>query len=647
MPKEFTKELLLRNLEGKTITREITFRADTSTINEEERSVDITISTETPVLRYDWWEDRYFEEVLLHGKENVDLSRLSSLYFNHRTMDLPIGRLENIRIENRQLKAKAYFDDDDESMRIWKKVRSGSLQGVSNGYRILEIKLTKRDGQPDLVEVTRWQPLEASIVTIPADPNAGVGRSQDKTNEPKNDKPNFDKNSNSKEERQMPNQTTEPQKKEPQPVNIEAERQKAIEAERQRVKTINDLCRMHGLEELAGDFIERGTSIEEAKDEILKKLAERKQPVGGVNARQVTDEKEKFQRAVVDAVLLRAGFKLDKPAEGADQFRSYSLVDLAKESLKRSGINTTGLSRAKIVERAFTHSTSDFPNILLDAANKALTEGYREQPTTYQRFTRETSATDFKTNHRVRISSFTDLEEVRELAEYKEGTIKDEGEAVKVATFGRIFTISRQAIINDDLDALSRIPAAMGRAARRTIEKTVYALINSNPKMSDGKAVFHADHKNIGTAGVISDTTLKEARQKFRKQKDPNGNLIQVTPRFMLIPSALYVDAYRWMNSTYLPGATNEEPNPFRGFVDEIIENEYLSADFNGSDTAWYLFADPNMIDTIEVSFLDGNSTPEIVQEEGFTTDGIRTKVRIDFGAAFIDYRGVFRNAGA
>ena len=637
MPEKFSKELLLRSLEGKTIYRELNFRADSGSINEEERSVDIVISTETPVLRYDWWEDRYFEEVLLHGEENIDLSRLTSLFFNHRTADLPIGRLENIRIENKSLKARAYFDDDDESMRVWKKVRSGSLTGVSVGYRINEINLTKRDGEPDLLEVTRWTPLEASIVTIPADQNAGVGRKEPDSNI---EKPK-------KEDRQMPTDVKEPGKtQEPQGVDIEKERKEAIEAERQRIKQINDLCRMHGLEELAMDLIERGVSVEEAKDEILKKLAERKQPVGG-SVRQEADEREKFQRAVVDAVLLRAGFKLDKPAEGANQFRSYSLVDLAKEALRMAGVNTTGWSRAKIVERAFTHSSSDFPNILLDAANKALTEGYREQPTTYQQFTRRTSATDFKANHRVRISSFTDLEEVKELAEYKEGTIKDEGETVKVATFGKIFTISRQAIINDDLDALSRIPAAMGRAARRTIEKTVYALINSNPKLSDGNAVFSSAHKNVGTAGAISDTTLKEARQLFMKQKDANKNLIQVRPRFMLIPPSLYVDAYRWMNSAFLPGATNEEPNPFKGFVEEIIESAYLSADFNGSDTAWYLFADPNVVDTIEVAFLDGNETPEIVQEEGFTTDGIRTKVRIDFGAAFIDYRGVFKNPGA
>ncbi len=632
--KDLTKETLLRNLEGKTVYRELTFRADTETINDEERSIDITISTETPVLRYDWWEDRYFEEVLLHSPENIDLSRLTSLYFNHRTTDLPIGRLENIRIENKQLKARAYFDDDEESMRIWKKVKSGSLQGVSVGYRILEIKLTQRDGQPDLVEVIRWQPLEASIVTIPADPNAKVGR-------------NTDLNKSKEEERQMPTQTQEPNKtQEPQNVDIDKLRQEAIEVERQRIKTINDLCRMHGLDELAADLIERGVSVEEAKDEVLKKLAERKQPVGG-SVRQEVDEREKFRNAVVDAILLRSGFKVEKPSEGANQLRGYSLVELAKEALRLAGVNTTGWSRAKVVERAFTHSSSDFPNILLDAANKALSEGYREQPTTYQKFTRRTTATDFKENHRVRISSFTDLEEVKELAEYKEGTIKDEGESVRVATFGRIFTISRQAIINDDLDALTRIPAAMGRAAKRTVEKTVYALINANPKLSDGKAVFSTSHNNLGTAGVISDTTLKEARQLFMKQKDPNGNLIQVRPRFMLIPPSLYVDAYRWMNSAYLPGSTNNEPNPFQGYVDEIVESAYLSADFNGSDTAWYLFADPNVIDTIEVAFLDGKEEPEIVQEEGFSVDGIRTKVRIDFGAAFIDYRGVFKNPGA
>ncbi len=100
------------------------------------------------------------------------------------------------------------------------------------------------------------------------------------------------------------------------------------------------------------------------------------------------------------------------------------------------------------------------------------------------------------------MGGFRSLRQVREGAEYKYITTSDRKETIALATYGEIFSITRQAIINDDLNMLVDIPVKMGRAAKATIGDLVYKVLTDNPKLSDGKALFHADHKNIATGGI-------------------------------------------------------------------------------------------------------------------------------------------------
>ncbi|ESY71900.1 hypothetical protein X740_33620, partial [Mesorhizobium sp. LNHC221B00] len=84
-----------------------------------------------------------------------------------------------------------------------------------------------------------------------------------------------------------------------------------------------------------------------------------------------------------------------------------------------------------------------------------------------------------------------------------------------------MFAITRQAIINDDMSVFTRIPSRMGRAAIRTVGNLVYAVLTANAAMSDGVALFHTNHKNIGT-GAIAMASLDAARAKMALQKDPD-----------------------------------------------------------------------------------------------------------------------------
>lgn len=165
-------------------------------------------------------------------------------------------------------------------------------------------------------------------------------------------------------------------------------------------------------------------------------------------------------------------------------------------------MRTEGMDRSTMIGRAFTHSSSDFPKILENNARKAMLRGYEEAPEIFPRFTRVGNLSDFKIHTRTGIGTVASLRKVEEGGEYKHTTIGERGEQIQLATYGELFSITRQAIINDDLEAFTRIPRTLGRAAARTVGDLVFSILIDNPVMSDGKAVFHADHKNLAGSGT-------------------------------------------------------------------------------------------------------------------------------------------------
>ena len=602
-----------------------TFQAEVrGIVDEEKRIVELSFSSETPVERW------FGREILLHEPDAVDLTPVITVGAVLRNHDPDQIVAVPVRVwldqAERKCRAQIQFKDTELSRKTWEEVKEGLLRGVSVGYQVDEWQYVgenetwNRFTGPCYV-AKRWKVLEISLTPIPADASVGVGRSAKPENSKEVDMP---------EEKR----TQEPT---PSPEDI-------AKRERERVSQILQLARDYSMEDKAQEWIEKGLSVDEVRAQILEALKERRKPVGA-SIEVVKEEREKFREAAIDALLMRAGRTVEKPAPGADELMGLRFEEIAKEALKRSGGRLTG-SRSEIIRRAM--STSDFKLILDGVVHKTLLADYKDIPTTYDRFTRKASASDFREIYRVRLGSFPALKPVPEGAEYKSITIGEERESYVIGKYGAIFGITWETIINDDVDFLSRIPRKLAEAAKRTVEETVYALINANPVMSDGKPVFDGAHNNLGTAAPIGLDSLKEARKLFRSQKDADGRYINVLPRYLLVPPNLYVEAQMWMKDTTLPGGTNDQRNPFANFA-EVIESPYLwkAGDVEGSEKAWYLFASPGSIDTIEVAFLDGRDTPEITSWEAKEWDGVAYKVRLAFGAAFIDYRGAFKNPGA
>lgn len=265
-------------------------------------------------------------------------------------------------------------------------------------------------------------------------------------------------------------------------------------------------------------------------------------------------------------------------------------------------------------------------------------------PDTWRRFCRTGSVSDFRDWKRLITGSISNLDDVNELGEFKNKPIPDaESESVRASTKGNIINISRQAIINDDLDYFMRLSQMLGRAAARTIEASVFSLLNSNPTMRDGNALFSSAHGNLASLGSVNDVaSWKDAWAAMRQQMDIDGNdYLDLQPAIWLGPVSQFYDARKLNNDAVLPGGNNDESNPVRGLVRDVVDSPRLTG------TAWYMFADPAEAAVLEVVFLDGQEEPFLDNEEGFTVDGMRWKVRLDFGVGVIDWRGAYKNPGA
>ena len=157
--------------------------------------------------------------------------------------------------------------------------------------------------------------------------------------------------------------------------------------------------------------------------------------------------------------------------------------------------------------------------------------------------------------------------------------------------------------------------------------------------MSDGHAVFSSsNHANLaGSGAVISETTLTAGRLALRTQVDQNGTLIAATPRYFLVPPALETLAEKTISQVQATQTSNV--NTFT-FLQLLVESRLTDA------TAYYLVADPAMVDGLEYAYLAGEEGPQLFSEIGFASDGISYKVREDFACAFVEPWGWFKNPG-
>ncbi|HVJ02351.1 MAG TPA: Clp protease ClpP, partial [Sphingomonas sp.] len=332
------------------------------------------------------------------------------------------------------------------------------------------------------------------------------------------------------------------------------------------------------------------------------------------------------------------------------EFRGVRNSDLAREALVLAGVQASMrdpdliVREAMTARSAITQSTSDFPVLFENAIHRTLQAAYATTPDTWSRFCGTGTVTDFRDHSRYLRGSFGALDTVNETGEFKNKPIPDLAkEKIKATTKGNIINLSRQAIVNDDMEVFSGLAVDLGRAAKLTIEIDVYALLNANPTMNDGVALFHATHGNLMTGAAPSVTAFDALRVAMASQKDLSGNeFLDIRPAIGLFPISLGGAAKIINGSQYDPDATNklQRPNIVAGMFEDIVDTPRLTG------TAWYGFADPKVAPAIEVVFLNGVTEPFTDSQDGWRVDGVEWKVRHDYGVGAVNWRSAQKNPG-
>lgn len=636
------------------------------TYNPETRTIEVTWGKGVRVRRYDWWQDRYYDEELSMEEGAVDLVRLESgnaaVLIDHATWSVrsQIGVVARAWIEGGEGHAEIRLSERDDVAGIVQDILAKIIRNISVGYTVQRYQIDEMPGEVPVYRAVEWRPHELSFVTVPADASATTRNSPESA--PGALPCVFT--------RATPAQST-PEPVMPQPASAAAAATRAaaeaeptnnptaevdasaveaaVSASTQRSAEIVELCTRHNCADKAVEFITAGHSVDKVRTLILDDMATRDAAAGGnLNRVQAgADETDKFRGAASDALLARAmivnpATKSRYAIDGANPTRGMALRELARMCLNRIGVRTDGMSALEMVGRAFTQSGSDFPVLLENAMHKSLQAGYAVAADTWQRWCARGEVSDFRAHNRYRVGSLGNLDSLNELGEFKNKAIPDgEKASITAGTKGNIINLSRQAIINDDLGAFIGAASMLGRAASRTVEADAYALLASNPTMGDGFALFAAEHGNLEGAAAPAVTTIDSARVKLASQMDISRNdFLDLRPAVFL-SGLVYGSTARVLNSAeFDPDTANklQKPNVVRGLFRDVIDSPRIT------DTKWYLFADPNDAPVIEVAFLEGNDQPFLDQQEGFSVDGSRWKARLDYGVGAIDYRGAVRN---
>lgn len=431
-------------------------------------------------------------------------------------------------------------------------------------------------------------------------------------------------------------------------------------AERQRCAEITTLCREFNVPVADQQrYLNDGTSVDAVRAAILDGMRQNGAPIAQRGSAEVTNSAEdKFRAAAGDALVMRSGINLEKPAEGARDLMGMSLRDMAIECLAAEG--HSGLNRRSPEEiynmamRQFFNPTAAFPTILDNAINKAYVEGHRTVAVTFDQWTKKGTLKDFKTHDNNYLAGPAgEFLEVPEGGELKHDVFGDAKRPTrKLKTYGRQFTLTRQAFINDDIDLVTRVPAKYAASARKTINKQVYEILVKNPAIYDGTELFSKKHGNLVTTGTgITQASMQAMIMALQSQTNEFGEAIIVRPATIIVPAGMAFDIYTLFHSPTIHTEGNTQAvNPLYRFANQIqvIEDPTINVLCGGFGNVmpWYLLGSKDDSDFIEVDYLNGQEIPTIRRMETPGTLGFVWDIYLDWGISVMDWRGAIKNPG-
>jgi hypothetical protein len=601
-------------------TRRAPFRA--ASFDPETGTFSAVIATETPVPRRDPIEGDYIE-ILSLKPSAVRLDRLKSgaapVLDSHRagSMKDQIGNVTAARIEAGQLIAEARLSARDDVKPIAADLAAGTPPNVSLGYRC-HASSESRDAEGRLV-ITRtdWEPFEMSFVPIPADPSTHI-RSQQKGT----------------------TMTT------PNTSDTDTVTRTMSDTE---VHEAYGLTARNGLPmDFARQHINDGVTMEAYRGLVLDRLAADAARIS-INSRSDStfDNPDFLARSIEGALFSR--MTGTRPEGAATELMGRTVLEMGAMLLEQRGERPNWKNRDRLASQILTRAgdlgTSDFPNLLTSTGNRVLNQAYVNAQSALLSLAKRRDAVDFRTLYTIKLSEAPRLAEVKEGGEVKHGARSESVESFKLKTYARIFSLTRPAIINDDLGAFADSASAFGRGAAQTEADLLASLLTANSgngaNLTDGSPLYGtgANRGNKATAGdVINVTTLGAGRQALRSMKDLDGvTPINATPRHLVVGPALETTAEQFLHTISAVESTNV--NPFAGALT-------LHVDPRLTGNAWRLFADPSEVATIVVAYLNGADGPQVDQRLGWDVLGLEIRAVLDFGCGVNDFRGTYLNPG-
>ncbi|HKW84872.1 MAG TPA: peptidase, partial [Burkholderiaceae bacterium] len=458
-----------------------------ASFNEEQRTVDVVWTTGARRRAYDWFNDTLYEEELAVTPDAVDMTRFEAgtlqVLDGHRAyggVDAILGIALRGSIVDGEGRATLRLSGNPEHAGVVGDIRDGIIRALSFGYSVQRYEITRAQDRTDgvnlpLYRAVAWTPQEISFVPIPADADASTrSRSQ-----PAHGAPcefiraaaQTPPKANTMTEAELQAQQRE-QEAAARTAELNAAAANAAAAERQRAADITALCTRHSVpaEKLA-KYLSEGTSIDAVRTAVLDDLATRDAEQGNgqrnvTRVHTVSDEVQTRLAGIEEAFMHRVDSKT-KLTDNGRLYRGFSLIELGRDHLERSNIDTRGMDRMQLATAILNFrsggmlSTSDFANLLANVANKRLRSGYEENVPSYARWARRApDAPDFKSMSIVNLAGAPDLLQVNEHGEFKYGAMTDGKETYSLLTYGRIVSLTRQALINDDLRGFDRLVGA-------------------------------------------------------------------------------------------------------------------------------------------------------------------------------------------
>lgn len=614
-------------------------RFSAATYDSDSRTAEVVISTGARVRRWFGYEE------LAIGEGAVDLARVDlgqvRLLDHHDGSNRKsiLGTLEMARIEGDALVGRVRFADTPEAREAEGQVARGELTGISAGYRITAFRLAGVEDDVEIWRAERWELLEVSLVSVPADPHAGV-RSALPLSPPAHEGAEAGATTR-KADMSEDVKPAAPAASHP-PVDLAAA-SRAEQAGAARALEITRIAERAGLPaEVRDAAIEAGEAVDAFRARAFDHLAAASaasRVAPAPRAEIVSSHEDPAQRAaaMTDALVARA---LGRTPEGrATEYMDHGFAEMAAEILGVRGRLSVS-KRDDVLHRAF-HTTSDFPAIVENLANRVLLANYQAAAPTYRAWAQRETFTDFKPTSMVRPGDFPGLEKVGETGEIKAGTVSESKETVTLATYARQIRLSRNLIINDDLGALNRVISGITTRIAQDENAIAYALLAANPVLAtDNTAVFHtANHKNLASTGTaITVDAVAAAKAAMRKQTSLDGLKLNISPRILVTGPDRELQAQQ-LTAVVQPQQAGSV-NPFSGTL-QVVTDAHIDGN------SWYLFAEPSAAACFVYGFLDGAEGPKVRSEEPFGVLGLALQVVHDFAFGAIDYRGAYRNPGA